>query len=59
MLYPNKYAPIIPGTLDFYPDKIHNKLIFSEKVPRATSINILKSQKNTLGASRKFKMRPN
>ena len=30
-----------PGALDLYPDKIHNKLILSENVPRGTYINIL------------------
>ena len=31
-----------PGALDLYPDKIHNKLIFSEKVLRVTYVNIVK-----------------
>ena len=39
-----------PGALDLYPDKIHNKLIFSEKVPRGTYINILKVHENPPGA---------
>ena len=39
-----------PGALDLYPDKIHNKLIFSEKVPRGTYISILKVPKNPPGA---------
>ena len=46
----------IPGALDLYPDKIHNKLIFSEKVPRGTYINILKIPENPPGVFEKFKM---
>ena len=34
------------GASDLYPDKIHNKLIFSEKVPGGTYINILKDPEN-------------
>ena len=34
----------------FYPDKIHNKLIFSEKVTRGTYINMLKVPENPPGA---------
>ena len=40
--------------LDLYPDKIHNKLIFYEKVPRGTYINILKSPENPPGAFREI-----
>ena len=39
-----------PGALDLYPDKIHNKLIFSEKIPRGTYITILKVPENPPGA---------
>ena len=39
-----------PGALDLYPDKIHNKLILPEKVPRGTYINILKVPENPPGA---------
>ena len=34
-------CPSSPGALDLYPDKIHNKLIFSEKVPRDIIIIII------------------
>ena len=44
------YLLCSPGALDLYPDKIHNKLIFSEKVPRGTYINILKVPENPPGA---------
>ena len=47
---------ISPGALGLYPDKIHNKLIFPEKVPRGTYINILKVPKNPPGAFQEFKM---
>ena len=43
-----------PGALDLYPDKIHHKLIFSEKVPRGTYNNIVKVPKNPSGAFREI-----
>ena len=48
------YLLCCPGALDLYPDKIHNKLIFSENVPRGTYINILKVPGNPPGAFREI-----
>ena len=50
----NAHLDLSPGALDLYPDKIHNKLIFSEKVPRGTYINILKVPENPPGAFREI-----